>query len=321
MKRFFFLLCFASTGIASFGQDEKVQRTPPGDSLDAVRLSQMISLSEVVMRTGLDVPKFISLVKHDTTFYKAFRSLHLVGYTALNDIRIIDKKNKQKASLQSRIRQNRAGNCRTMDILEEKTTGDFYDKNKNYNYYTAELYAGLFFTKDKVCGENNIVKGIELNPRSKSGIEKRKEQMKMLFFNPGKKIPGIPFIGDKIDIFDPDRARYYDFVIDYGDYEGNPCYIFLIKSKNDLTAGEKNNVVIDSMITWFDAKTMQIVQRNYDLSYKTGVYDFDVRMEVQMTKFGDYLLPKILRYRGNWDVVFKKRERGYFTATLFDFRE
>ena len=321
MKRFFFLLCFASTGIASFGQDEKVQRTPPGDSLDAVRLSQMISLSEVVMRTGLDVPKFISLVKHDTTFYKAFRSLHLVGYTALNDIRIVDKKNKQKASLQSRIRQNRAGNCRTMDILEEKTTGDFYDKNKNYNYYTAELYAGLFFTKDKVCGENNIVKGIELNPRSKSGIEKRKEQMKMLFFNPGKKIPGIPFIGDKIDIFDPDRARYYDFVIDYGDYEGNPCYIFLIKSKNDLTAGEKNNVVIDSMITWFDAKTMQIVQRNYDLSYKTGVYDFDVRMEVQMTKFGDYLLPKILRYRGNWDVVFKKRERGYFTATLFDFRE
>ena len=321
MKRFFFLLCFASTGIASFGQDEKVQRTPPGDSLDAVRLSQMISLSEVVMRTGLDVPKFISLVKHDTTFYKAFRSLHLVGYTALNDIRIVDKKNKQKASLQSRIRQNRAGNCRTMDILEEKTTGDFYDKNKNYNYYTAELYAGLFFTKDKVCGENNIVKGIELNPRSESGIEKRKEQMKMLFFNPGKKIPGIPFIGDKIDIFDPDRARYYDFVIDYGDYEGNPCYIFLIKSKNDLTAGEKNNVVIDSMITWFDAKTMQIVQRNYDLSYKTGVYDFDVRMEVQMTKFGDYLLPKILRYRGNWDVVFKKRERGYFTATLFDFRE
>jgi hypothetical protein len=44
-------------------------------------------------------------------------------------------------------------------------------------------------------------------------------------------------------------------------------------------------------------------------------------MEVQMTKFGNYLVPKMLRYIGNWDVVFKKRERGFFTATLFDFKE
>jgi hypothetical protein len=32
------------------------------------------------------------------------------------------------------------------------------------------------------------------------------------------------------------------------------------------------------------------------------------------------LVPKILRYKGDWDVVFKKRERGLFTATLFDFK-
>jgi hypothetical protein len=64
---------------------------------------------------------------------------------------------------------------------------------------------------------------------------------------------------------------------------------------------------------------MEIVARNYDLSYNAGVYDFDVHMEVLMTKFGDYLVPQTLRYKGNWDVAFKKRERGVFTATLFDF--
>jgi hypothetical protein len=42
-------------------------------------------------------------------------------------------------------------------------------------------------------------------------------------------------------------------------------------------------------------------------------------MEVEMTKFGNYLVPKVLRYNGNWDVVLKKRERSVFTATLFDF--
>ena len=69
-------------------------------------------------------------------------------------------------------------------------TGDFYDKDRDYNYYTAELYASLFFTKGQVCGETNIVSGLQRNVKSKKGIEKHKEQLKMLFFDPGKKIPG-----------------------------------------------------------------------------------------------------------------------------------
>jgi len=267
------------------------------------------------------VARFINQVKNDTTFYKAFRNLHLLGFTAWNDISVKDKKDKIKASLQSKTKQIRSHGCRSMQVLDAISTGDFYAKDSSYNYNTAELYAGLFFTKGTVCGETNIVKGIDFNPRAQSGMEKHKEQLKMLFFNPGKKIPGIPFIGDKIDIFDPDRAKYYDFLIDYGDYDGQSCYIFSIKVKNDLSGEEKNKIVIDSMITWFLPKTMEVMARNYDMSYNAGVYDFDVHMEVQMTKFGNYLVPRLLRYIGNWDVVFKKRERGFFTATLFDFTQ
>jgi hypothetical protein len=291
------------------------------DSLDTERLSKMVNLSEVIIRSDLNVPRFIDQVKNDTTFYKAFRNLHLLGYTAWNDISIKDKKGKIKASLQSKTKQVRNNGCRTMEILNENSTGDFYDKDKNYNYQTAQMYAGLFFTKGTICGENNIVKGIDFRPRSTNGIEKRKEQLKMLFFNPGKKIPGIPFIGDKINIFEPDHAKYYDFGIDFGEYEGQSCYVFSVKVKNDLNSGDRNSIVIDSMITWFNTKTMEVMARNYDMSYDAGVYDFEVHMEVQMTKFGNYLVPKTLRYIGNWDVVFKKRERGFFTATLFDFKE
>jgi hypothetical protein len=279
----------------------------------------MVSLSEVIIRTDLNVAKFIDRVKKDTTFYKAFRTLHVVGFTSWNDIRIKDKKGKIKASLVSKTKQVRKNNCRAMEIINEKTTGDFYDGDRNNNYYTGQLYSGLFFTNGSICNENNIVKGIDFRPKSQSGMDKRKEQLKMLVFNPGKKIPGIPFIGDKIDIFDPDKASNYDFVIDYGDYEGQSCYIFSIKVKQDLSAAEKNSIVIDSMVTWFNAKTMEVMARNYDMSYDAGVYDFDVHMEIQMTKFGNLLVPKLLRYIGNWDVVFKKRERGMFTATLFDF--
>jgi hypothetical protein len=291
------------------------------DSLDNERLKQMVTLSEVVVRNNLDVAKFLQRIRNDTTFYKAFRTLHILGYTSLNDISMMDKKGKPKASLHSKTIQHVQHGCRTMETVQESTTGDMYDSKKNLNYYTAELYAGLFFTKDKVCGEDNIVKGMEHDIRSKSGIEKRKEQLKMLFFDPGKKIPGIPFIGNKINIFDPDVARNYDFTIDLTDYNGQGCYVFAIRAKQDLRANEKDNIVIDNIITWFNSKTMEIVGRNYDISYDAGVYDFDVHMEVQMTHFGSYLVPRTLYYNGTWDMVFKKRERGVFTATLFDFKK
>ena len=142
----------------------------------------------------------------------------------------------------------------------------------------------------------------------------------MLFFNPGKKIPGIPFIGDKLDIFDGDVAKYYDFKIDMADYNDQHCYIFSIKTRSDLTSSQKDKIVFDNITTWFNSKTMEIVGRDYDLSYNAAVYDFNVHIEVQMTKFEDYLVPRTLRYTGNWDVAFKKRERGIFTATLSDFK-
>lgn len=291
------------------------------DSIDTERLAKMVSLSEVIIRSDMNVARFIDQVKKDTTFYKAFKNLRVLGFTSWNDIRIKDKKGSIKAALLSKTRQLRSNGCRSMEVLSEQTTGDFLEKNGGYNYYTADLYASLFFTSGTVCGENNLVKGTDFKPKSKSGLAKHKEQLKMLFFNPGKKIPGIPFIGDKINIFDPDKAALYDFLVDFGDYEGQSCYVFTIKSKPGLSNSERNNIVIDSMVTYFNTKTMEVMARRYDMSFDAGVYDFDVHMEVEMTKFGNYLVPRLLRYIGNWDVVMKKRERGIFTATLFDFTD
>jgi len=274
-----------------------------------------ITLSEIVIGNKLDVSSFIKRVKNDTTFYKAFRNLRILGYTSLNDIRMLDKKGNIEASLHSKTRQIRSNNCRKMEVLDQATTGDMYDKNGNFNYYTAQMYAGLFFTKDSVCGENNIVKGHEFSTGGLSGIEKHKEQLKMLFFNPGKKINGLPFISNKTEIFDKSMADKYDMGIDFKDYHSIPCYVFTVKVKDN----KKDDVVINEMTTWFDEKTFEIVARNYSISYDAGVYDFKVDMKVQMTKVGGLLVPSVLNYNGNWKVLFKKRERGVFTATLSDF--
>jgi hypothetical protein len=179
------------------------------------------------------------------------------------------------------------------------------------------MYAGLFFTKDSVCGENNIVAGKEFSTEGLSGMEKHKQQLKMLFFNPGKKINGLPFMSGKTAIYDDDMARLYDMTVDMDEYNKTSCYIF----KQKVKPGLEDEVVIDEMTTWFDDKTFEIVARTYSLSYDAGVYDFKVNMEVQMTHFGRLLVPSLIRYNGNWKAIFKKRERGIFTATLFDFHE
>ncbi len=276
---------------------------------------RLVTLSEIVINNKINVPAFIEKVRTDTTFYKAFRTLHIIGYTALNDIRMLNSDGDNKASLHSRIRQIRSGNCRSMEVLEETSTGDIYDADHNFNYYTGEMYASLFFTKGSVCGENNIIQGHDISTAGLSGMEKHKAQLKMLFFNPGRQINGLPFISGKTAIFDKDMADRYDMSIDMEQHNNTSCYIFTIKARPE----HKGDVVIDEMTTWFNDKTFEIVARNYSLSYDAGVYDFNVQMEVELTKFGDYLVPSLIKYVGNWKAIFKNRERGIFTATLSDF--
>src|ERR1017187_301539 len=200
-----------------------------------------ITLSEIVVNSKLNIASFIDRIKNDTTFYKAFRNLRIIGYTSMNDIRMVDKNNKIESSLFSKTKQIRTRNCRKMQVLEQKTTGDMYDEKGNFNYYTAQLYAGLFFTKDSVCGETNIVKGFQFSTQGLSGIEKHKEQLKMLFFNPGKKINGLPFISGKTAIFDEAMVDKYDMNIDYRNYNNIACYVFTVKVKDN----KRSNVVVN----------------------------------------------------------------------------
>ena len=277
--------------------------------------NRVITLSEVVVEKKLDVPGFIHRVKNDSSFYKAFKNLRILSFTSLNDIRMLDKKGSMKASLKSRTRQVRSQDCRTMEVLEEEVTGDMYDDNHNFNYYTPQMYASLFFTKGKVCGENNIVSGTSFSTSGKTGMEKHKEQLKMLFFNPGKRISGLPFMSSKTPIFEDEMADKYNMSIDRELYNGVYCYTF----RQQVKPGNESDVVIDEMITWFNDSTYEVVARNYSLSYDAGVYDLKVYMEVKMGTFKNLTVPVLIRYNGNWKAITKTRERGIFTATLFDF--
>jgi hypothetical protein len=301
----FFLFCgwmgLSSSRVSAQGKDTSIFAFP-------------INLDEYTLqatREGWDIAGFIQRIKNDTTFYKAFKNLRITPHTATNDIRILGKKNEVVASLFSRTKQSVQKGCRTMQVLEERTTGNFYDRKKQYNYYTAELYAYLFFTDKPVCGETNVVAGTE-NLRGKGEMEKRKWQLKQLIFNPGSKVAGVPFAGNKAAIFDEHVSRMYDFKLILAEYDGEDCYLFTAVPKKEY----KGEVVYNELSTWFRKSDYAIVARDYSLSYKTWVYDFNVQMKVRLKEINGRLLPSRISYGGNWHVATKKRERAQFLATV-----
>ncbi|TAN15902.1 MAG: hypothetical protein EPN37_08955 [Chitinophagaceae bacterium] len=305
LKKLFFSLVLSGCFRMGFGQDTGY-------------IAHHLQLDSVVIsasRVNFDIPGFIKMVEEDTTFYKAFKNLRILAYTAENNIEILDKKNKAKASLESTTRQHRHEGCRTMSVLSEKTTGDFYNHKKQYNYYTAELYASLFFTKGEVCGETNIVKGGHDTKVDNPEMEKHIDQLKKLIFNPGQPVPGVPLISRKVAIFDDKVAPMYNFSITSADYGKVPCYVFTAQSKPEYS----NSVVINKLVTYFSKDDLEIIYRDYSLSYNTFIFDFNVNMRVQMTHFDNLMVPAVLFYNGSWKVPFHKREHAVFTAKFYDF--
>src|SRR6478672_2161884 len=123
--RHLFLAAALIVSAAAFSQDTTVV-------IDEHRFT----LGEVVVRNNFDYKTLLAQIKEDTTFYKAFRNLRILGFTSYNDIKMLDKHGAVKASLYSKTRQNRADGCRTMDVLEQQVTGDFFDRKGGYNYNT-----------------------------------------------------------------------------------------------------------------------------------------------------------------------------------------
>jgi hypothetical protein len=119
-------------------------------------------------------------------------------------------------------------------------------------------------------------------------------------------------MGDKAAIFEPDVDKMYDFKLLSEMHDGVECYVFKAIPKKEYA----DDVVYNELTTWFRKTDYAIVARDYSLSYKTLVYDFDVRMKVRTMLVNGKLLPQYIAYDGNWHVFSKKRERVRFTTTI-----
>ncbi len=281
---------------------------------DSSLFTYPIELDEVVIEarsSGWDLETFMARVQQDTSFYKAFKTLRLIPHRADHAFWVWDEDGKPRASFQGKTRQHRQAGCRTMDWIHRESEGDFFRPNGKYRYYTASLYAYLFFTEGKVCGEDDLVAGA-LEDRGQGRVERHKYQLKQILFNPGSRSASLPFLGEKTRLFDPPWAGYYDFSLKADSVDGISSYVFSAKVKPE----HSDKVVYQELVTWFDRKEYAILKRNYHIRYQTLVYDFDVRIAVDMTHWQGRRLPASMYYEGNWHMFGRKRERVRFRTQI-----
>lgn len=277
-------------------------------------ISAIVFLDSFVVsatKKGFDVEDFIDIVQQDESFYRAFHNSRFQPFVANHQVEILNRKNAIKAANFHTTQQFMEGNCRTMKYLKEDIKGKYFKKKKTrkQRYYTARMHEQVFLTKGKVCGDPN---NENITQSNLSGIDKHVNELKKLIFQPGKEVD-VPFIGGKTAIFKEKMIKYYNFSISSKTFkEDQECYVFRAVVKPNIPS---NKTIIKYLETYFDKNDFQVVARNYHLNYDS-LFDFDVKMKVDLTQYDGKYLPKKVDYRGNWKIPTQKRERVRF---LIDF--
>lgn len=294
---------------------------PAAQDTGVKSIAAAVTLDSVVVvaqKAGFSVTDFISLVQSDKSFYRAFRNLRSMSYRFHVDMAFQDKKDNEKAAYAASQVQWYEAPCRWMETEWSRGEGNFFKgrKQPRFKYYTAKLYERLFCTEGKVCESPGSGPDTKAD-QGRDQMEDHVDQLKKLIFTPGEKA-NVPFIGKKTAIFSDRMLDYYQFNISSDMYAGTECYVFTASVKPgfaDLPA----KTVIKYLATWFRKSDFQVMGRNYRLSHRTILYNFDVEMDIQLIRTDGAYYPDSIRYDGFWNIPFKKFEKGNFTVRFTDF--
>jgi hypothetical protein len=261
----------------------------------------------------LNAQDFIDAVVADTGFYKAFRNMKRYGFTAENSIYTYDKKNQIDGEIHRRVRHTIVGGKPKTEYLLKQDKGNVYKKNGKYELYTVEMFDYIF--------NNAYNSGFStVDPLAGAGKNgSYKDKLKTLIFSPGRKVTGIPFLSGKTEIFGPDMRQFYSYEFARGKYlDSIPVYRFKVIKKPSTADGD---VMIKELTTIFDMRTFKILGRYVDMKYSNFLFDFDVKMNIELIPYNGELLPAKISYQGNWNVPFHKVERASFLILQKDYHK
>lgn len=283
----------------SNGYAQVIPRFNP-DTLKTIQLDSTVNITA----ERLSAETFIRAVTTDTSFYQAFRNMKKYAFTAENSIYTYDKKNKVNGKLYRKIRRN--AKAPWITYLSKQDTGHVFKKNGKYELYTAEMFDYIFMNAYQSAYTSGSAMGKAADKNA--GY---KDKLKTLIFSPGRPVKGLPFVGDKTEIFTANMRQYYDYTFYSATYlDSIPVYRFKVSVKPDLSKRTKEGLMIKELTTIFDKRNFEILGRYVDMKYSNMLFDFNVQMNIEMQYFGEEKLPAKVSYQGNWNVPLKKPERA-----------
>jgi hypothetical protein len=208
----------------------------------------------------------------------------------------------------------RNGERATLVLDSVSETGRLRDRSGKYRYLTAEMYAEVFFPQGTYKADNTVA-GRKLELERGGRIQRYKSELKKFMFDPGSEIASVPFIGDKLALYDASMAPYYTHRIWSDERNGRPCWVF---SSDALPDGDPDDTVIKEMDTWFDQESGLVLARTYRIAHRSLILDFDIRIAVENQVLEGQLVPMTVIYDGDWDIPFAKREIVRFDLRYSD---
>lgn len=275
-----------------------------------------ITLAPAVVRAveeGFDLQGFMDQVRNDSSFHKAFLNTRYHPNRVRGVLVVRNKHEKATATQRRSGRLVRTGARAYWEQDSLVETGPLRDRKGGFRYLTAELYDDLFFPRGTFIANNSVAaRRNEVEPEGR--IARYKDALKKFMFDPGSNINGMPLVGGKLALFDPDMARFYDFAIASDVRNGHPCWLFTAAAKPEHGEGR---TVIKDMRTWFDQVSGAVLARHYRIAGSSLILDFDIGIKVENRLIGDVLVPMTVDYDGDWDIPLRKRELVRFKL-LYD---
>lgn len=270
---------------------------------------------------GLDLEGFMQHVKEDTSFLHAFLNMRYWPHAVESGLAVRNKGEKERATLYRKGRLVRHGPQAELLLDSTAEGGRLRSRNGDMRYLTAELYDDLFFPKGAWKADNSVA-AYRQGRKGAGRIEKYKDELKKFMFNPGQEIASVPFIGEKLALFDPEMIPFYDYSIENEHRNGHACWQFSAVARDSVGGkrADADATVIKRMRTWFDQGTMQVIAREYRIAHAALLLDFDIGIQVDNAVVGGVLVPTFIRYDGDWDIPLHKRELVRFWLKLDQWR-
>ena len=265
----------------------------------------------IFAQNEFDTKTFIQRIKDDTTFYQAFKNLRYYPHKAMGDLWVYNKREKEKATEKISVTQHLAEPYMWQDRKTISSSGKLRTKKGKYRFTTAEIYYDIFFPSDTIPVSTEIP-NVKEESIGKSKKSKYIHDLKLMMFNPGEDISGVPIVGKKMSIFDNDMIEFYDYKVSIINFNGMECYQFSCIAKPER---KEYKTVIKYLTTVFNKETMAVLNRQYSMRYKSILFQFDVKIDVKNEMKNGIIIPLSISYTGYWDIPFKTQEKIAFTIT------